>query len=67
MSKVKIGVATDPEKLRPAEVAVQIGDTTKLREQSGWRAEIPLARTLADTLEYWRIRTTGYQPVLNKN
>jgi GDP-4-dehydro-6-deoxy-D-mannose reductase len=60
---VKIEVAVDSEKLRPAEVAVQVGDACKLRETAGWMPLIPLEKTLADTLEYWRRRTAGCQPV----
>jgi GDP-4-dehydro-6-deoxy-D-mannose reductase len=63
MSKVKIEVAVDSEKLRPAEVAVQVGDACKLRETAGWMPLIPLEKTLADTLEYWRRRTAGCQAV----
>jgi GDP-4-dehydro-6-deoxy-D-mannose reductase len=54
MSRVKIEVAIDPERLRPTEVAVQVGDSSKLRELTGWQPEIPMQQTLSDTLEYWR-------------
>ena len=30
------------------------GDFAKLREATGWEPEIPLVRTLADTVEWWR-------------
>jgi len=31
-----------------------VGDSSKLRQRTGWRAEIPLATSLRDTLDYWR-------------
>jgi GDP-4-dehydro-6-deoxy-D-mannose reductase len=55
--KVKgIEVRTDPSRLRPSEVAVAVGDSSKIEKATGWRAEIPLERTLTDLLDYWRAR-----------
>jgi len=51
-----IEVVVDPERLRPAELPVLLGDPRKLREATGWRAEVPFPDTLADVLEYWRAR-----------
>ena len=47
-------LVADPDRLRPSDVAVRRGDPGKLRAATGWRAEIPLAQTLADLLEHWR-------------
>ena len=33
-----------------------IADTTRLQAATGWRPEIPLEQTVADTLEYFRDR-----------
>jgi GDP-4-dehydro-6-deoxy-D-mannose reductase len=33
-----------------------VADCSKFRALTGWRAEIPLQRTLQDTLDYWRQR-----------
>lgn len=42
------------EKLyRPIDIQIQIGDTTRLREKTGWRPEIPIERTLTDLYNYW--------------
>jgi nucleoside-diphosphate-sugar epimerase len=38
---------------RPIDIQVQIGDTTKLRQQTGWEPEITLDQTLRDLYEYW--------------
>jgi GDP-4-dehydro-6-deoxy-D-mannose reductase len=54
MSEVEIRVAKDPERMRPSDVEILVGDSTKFRELTGWKPEIPLQKTLEDTLNYWR-------------
>jgi len=54
LSKVKIEVKEDSERLRPSDVPVLIGDNTKFIKQTGWHPEIPFEKTLADLLNYWR-------------
>jgi GDP-4-dehydro-6-deoxy-D-mannose reductase len=44
----------DPTLVRPVEVPVLRGDPTRLVEATGWTPEVPLDRTLADVLAYWR-------------
>ena len=46
----------DPAKLRPHEVMELRGSFEALRAATDWEPEIPLARTLGDTLEWWRRR-----------
>ncbi len=43
----------DPAKVRAHEVFEIRGSNTLLHETTGWSPEIPLTRTLADTLAYW--------------
>jgi GDP-4-dehydro-6-deoxy-D-mannose reductase len=45
---------TDPSLMRPVEVPVLRGDPGRLAGATGWKPEIPLERTLADVLAYWR-------------
>ena len=54
MSKVPITVEQNPERLRPTDVPVIVGDCTKIREQTGWRPIIPFEDSLRDVLDYWR-------------
>lgn len=49
---VKYEVA--PEKMRPYDDPVYIGDCTDLR-RLGWRLKIPMEQTLSDLLAYWRL------------
>jgi len=54
MSEIDIEVVKDAERMRPSDVEVLEGDSTKFRELTGWEPEIPLEKTLEDTLNYWR-------------
>ena len=53
---VEVVQRTDPAQLREREVNVVRGSPDKLARATGWSPEIPLERTLADTLEWWRDR-----------
>ena len=56
MTTAKIEVRPDPQRLRPSDVPILLGDNSKFVEVTGWRPEIPFEQTLRDTLEYWRSR-----------
>lgn len=47
-----------PEKMRPYDDPIYIGDNAKLRAL-GWAPETPFERTLSDLLDYWRARTAA--------
>ncbi|MBI3251722.1 MAG: GDP-mannose 4,6-dehydratase [Candidatus Omnitrophica bacterium] len=53
-AKVKFRLHRDPKRVRPLEPAVVVGDASRLRVRTGWKARIPLERTLADLLNFWR-------------
>ncbi len=54
MSRVPIRTEMDPARMRPSDIPVIVCDPGKLHRATGWRAEIPLERTLADILDAWR-------------
>ncbi len=56
-SGVAIELRVDPARLRPSDVEVLVGDSSKFRSETGWEPRIPLERTLSDLLDYWRYRT----------
>lgn len=60
-SECSVAVVPDPERMRPADTPLLVGDPTLFRKTTGWVAEIPIERTLADLLEWWRgrIRSGG--------
>ncbi len=57
----KIDVQTDPNRLRPSDVMILIGDASKFRKTTGWEPRIPFEQTLNDTLNYWRHRIRAGQ------
>jgi GDP-4-dehydro-6-deoxy-D-mannose reductase len=59
MAKVPVEVRQDPARMRPSDVPVLVGDSTKFRQQVGWQPQIPYEQTLRDMLDYWRARTKG--------
>ena len=54
MSKVKIKVQPDKDRMRPSDVEVLIGDASKFSKQTGWKPEVPFRKTMEDLLNYWR-------------
>lgn len=54
-SRVKsIKVVEDLDRLRPSDVEVLIGDSSKFRKATGWKPIIPFKKTMKDLLNYWR-------------
>jgi GDP-4-dehydro-6-deoxy-D-mannose reductase len=51
-----IRIEVDPARLRPSDVEVLIGDSSKFRAETGWEPRIPFEKTLKDILDYWRSR-----------
>ena len=54
LSAKKIRVEIDENKLRPLDIPIIEADIKKLKMATGWEREIPLERTIKETLEYWR-------------
>ena len=42
--------------LRPSDVTLQIPDTSKFRQATGWQSEVALEQTMEDLLNYHRAR-----------
>jgi GDP-4-dehydro-6-deoxy-D-mannose reductase len=58
-SSVQVDVRVDPDKLRPIDQPLVLGSFERLARETGWQPEIPMDRTLADLLDYWRARLRG--------
>ncbi|CAK0778708.1 GDP-4-dehydro-6-deoxy-D-mannose reductase [Gammaproteobacteria bacterium] len=60
--KEDIRIEVDPERLRPIDADLQVPDTTKFSQHTGWAPLIPFEQTIHDLLSYWRERVTqsGY-------
>lgn len=53
-SRVPVQISVDPERLRPHDTPVIVGNAARLRAATGWAPAIPFDRTIDDLLEYWR-------------
>ena len=54
-----IKVEIDPERLRPIDADLQIPDTSKFKNHTGWEPKIPFEKTMEDLLNYWRNRVSN--------
>ena len=61
LTEQNIDIQTDPNRLRPSDVMILIGDASKFRKTTGWEPRIPFEQTLRDTLNYWRQRIRAGQ------
>ena len=50
-------VKSDPNKMRPSDIPVLLGNHEKLTKDTNWHPEISLDKTLADVIEDWRSRS----------
>lgn len=50
----KFELKVDPALLRPTDEKIIVGNVNKLKQDTGWKQEIPMKKTIADMLEYWR-------------
>ncbi|HWC02589.1 MAG TPA: GDP-mannose 4,6-dehydratase [Methylomirabilota bacterium] len=51
-----IEVRQVPERVRPIDIPLLVGDASRLRTVTGWAPEIPLRQSLDDVLDDWRHR-----------
>jgi len=50
----RISVEVDPARLRPIDADLQVPNTEKFFQHTGWKPEIPFEKTMQDLLDYWR-------------
>jgi GDP-4-dehydro-6-deoxy-D-mannose reductase len=55
-ARVPVAVRVDPARYRPNDVPLVVGDARRIRDELGWKPDIPLEQTVDDLLEYWRSR-----------
>jgi GDP-4-dehydro-6-deoxy-D-mannose reductase len=54
LARTDVQVVSDPARLRPSDNPLVAGDRSRVSVETGWQPEIPIERTLADVLDYWR-------------
>jgi GDP-4-dehydro-6-deoxy-D-mannose reductase len=57
-AKDKIKTEIDPERLRPIDADLQVPDTSKFEQHTGWKPVIKFEQTMQDLLDYWRTRVS---------
>jgi len=63
-SKVSITVKVEKERLRPVDADLQVPDTLKFQNHTGWKPEIRFEETMNDLLNYWRERVNSSKEFL---
>jgi GDP-mannose 4,6-dehydratase len=61
-----IKIQTDPERLRPIDADLQVPNTEKFKDHTGWEPEIPYEKTMIDLLNYWRERINSGRNFLSR-
>jgi GDP-4-dehydro-6-deoxy-D-mannose reductase len=54
IARVPVEVREDPARLRAGETMLSVGNPKKIRDATGWQAQIPLKRSLEDIYEHAR-------------
>lgn len=54
LSKKKIRVEKDPQRMRPSDITCSVGSYQKIKKDLGWQPEIDFKDTIKLTLDYWR-------------
>jgi GDP-4-dehydro-6-deoxy-D-mannose reductase len=54
MSKTKVTLKRAESRIRPSDISYLVGDSSKLRERTGWEPAYRLEDTLLELLEQWR-------------
>lgn len=56
LARCPIAIRPDPDRMRPADIPLLIGDPGRFHSATGWSPEIPLDETLRALLDWWRAR-----------
>ncbi len=58
-AKVPIEIEPDPNRLRPSDTPLLLGDNRKIREETGWRPQYDIGESLSNLLGHWRQRLSS--------
>jgi len=54
LARVRVSVEPDPDRFRPSDTPLLLGDPSRIRRDVGWQPLIPIEQTLRALLDYWR-------------
>ena len=61
-----IKIVTDQERLRPIDANLQIPNTQKFQNHTGWEPQISFEKTMDDLLQYWRDKVKSGRKFLRR-
>jgi GDP-mannose 4,6-dehydratase len=64
--KKEIRVEADQSRLRPLDADLQVPDTAKFKQHTGWEPRIPFEKTMQDLLDFWRGRLASGKTFLSR-
>lgn len=56
LARTKVAWRVSPERIRPADEPLILGDNRKVKGEVGWTPRIPIEETLRSIYDYWRAR-----------
>lgn len=59
LSNAEFSIEEDPERLRPSDTPIAMGNSDKLRQATGWTPQLDWDQTLQSILDDWRQRVNG--------
>ena len=62
----RIGIWQDDNRVRPIDADLQVPDTSKFGNHTGWKPEIAFEQTMKDLLDYWRLQVASGAAVLRR-
>ena len=65
-NKKEIRVEIDHDRIRPIDADLQVPNTTKFTNHTGWKPEISFEDTMKDLLGYWREKVSSGQNFLTR-
>ena len=54
--KDQLTIEVDKDRIRPIDADLQVPDTSKFKNHTGWEPVIPYEKTILDLLDFWRIQ-----------
>ena len=64
--KEQIKIKIDKSRLRPIDADLQVPNTNKFRQHTGWKPKINFKKTMRDLLDYWREQISHGENFLNR-
>ena len=61
-----ISVEKEEQRIRPIDADLQVPDTTKFKEHTGWEPQMPFEKTMQDLLDYWRDKVASGERFLTR-